>query len=96
MDFVTFLQPKVDGACGAPGIWAHRYFMSAWNGSPYKTKSPRRGAGGVILPGQFILVDDYTMVTFVLRADREAPLTFVWRDNKSREYRSAIDIKFAT
>ncbi|HSE46785.1 MAG TPA: thiosulfate oxidation carrier complex protein SoxZ [Gemmatimonadales bacterium] len=36
------------------------------------------------------------VVTFLLRADREAPLTFVWRDNKSREYRSAIDIKFAT
>ena len=59
VDFVTFLQPKVDGACGAPGIWAHRYFMSAWNGSPYTTKSPRRGAGGAILPGQFIKVDDY-------------------------------------
>jgi len=65
VDFVTFLQPKVDGACGAPGIWAHRYFMSAWNGSPYTTKSPRRGAGGAILPGQFIKVDDYTMQSAV-------------------------------
>jgi sulfur-oxidizing protein SoxZ len=35
-------------------------------------------------------------VSFLLRADREAPLTFVWRDNKGAEYRSAIDIKFAT
>jgi len=36
------------------------------------------------------------VVTFMLRADREAPLTLVWRDNKGREYRSAIDIKFGT
>ena len=36
------------------------------------------------------------VVAFVLRADREAPLTFVWKDNKGREYRSAIDIKFGT
>jgi M6 family metalloprotease-like protein len=65
VDFVTFLQPKVDGACGAPGIWAHRFFMSAWTGSPYQTKSPRRGPGGVVLPGQFIEVDDYTMQSAV-------------------------------
>jgi sulfur-oxidizing protein SoxZ len=36
------------------------------------------------------------MVTFQLRADKEAPLTFVWRDNKGGEYRSSIDIAFAT
>ena len=34
------------------------------------------------------------MVSFMLRADKEAPLTFVWRDNKGAEYRSAIEIKF--
>ncbi|HEU5155223.1 MAG TPA: M6 family metalloprotease domain-containing protein [Gemmatimonadales bacterium] len=65
VDFVTFLQPKVDGACGEPGIWAHRFFISAWTGKPYQTKSPRRGAGGVILPGQFISVEDYTMQSAV-------------------------------
>jgi sulfur-oxidizing protein SoxZ len=36
------------------------------------------------------------MVVFTLRADREAPLTFVWRDNKGGEYRSSAPIKFAT
>jgi hypothetical protein len=50
-------------ACGAPGIWAHRYFMSAWNGS-YPTKSPRRGAGGD--PSRAVhQVDDYTMQSAV-------------------------------
>jgi sulfur-oxidizing protein SoxZ len=36
------------------------------------------------------------IVTFQLRAEKEAPLTFVWRDNKGGEYRSSIDIAFAT
>jgi len=36
------------------------------------------------------------MVSFLLRADREAPVGFVWRDNKGGEYRSSADIKFAT
>ena len=36
------------------------------------------------------------MVTFQLRAEKEGPLTFVWRDNKGGEYRSSIDIAFAT
>jgi M6 family metalloprotease-like protein len=66
VDFVTFLQPEVDGACGGPHIWAHRYVISAWNGgSPYVTKSPRRDALGNPIPGQFITVDDYTMQSAV-------------------------------
>jgi sulfur-oxidizing protein SoxZ len=36
------------------------------------------------------------IVTFQLRAEKEAPLTFVWRDNKGGEYRSSINIAFAT
>lgn len=36
------------------------------------------------------------MVSFQLRAEREAPLTFVWRDNRGAEYRTSADIKFAT
>ena len=36
------------------------------------------------------------MVSFMLRADREAPLSFVFRDNKGGEYRSSADIKFAS
>lgn len=62
VDFVTFLQPTADGACGTPGVWSHRYVIRAWNGgSPYVTRTPRRGPGGVPIPGQFILVDDYTI-----------------------------------
>jgi|GEM_PF-620938 len=66
VDFVTFLQPEVDGACGGSGIWAHRYVISAWNGgSPYVTKAPRRDAQGNPIAGRFILVDDYTMQSAV-------------------------------
>jgi M6 family metalloprotease-like protein/uncharacterized repeat protein (TIGR02543 family) len=55
VDFVTFLQPDVDGACHTPHIWAHRYVVDAWNGgSPYVTKTDRTGGGK-------ILVSDYTM-----------------------------------
>lgn len=62
VDFVTFLHPTVDGACGAPGIWSHRFQIRFWNaGSPYGTKTPRRGSNGQPLPGQFIQVDDYTI-----------------------------------
>jgi M6 family metalloprotease-like protein len=66
VDFVLFLQPGVDGACGGAGIWAHRYFLRGWHGgSPYVTKSPRRDAGGNPIAGQFIVVDDYTMQSAV-------------------------------
>jgi M6 family metalloprotease-like protein len=62
VDFVTFLQPTVDGACGTPGVWAHRFVISAWNGgSPYVTKTPRKNAQGQPIPGQFIKVDNYTI-----------------------------------
>ena len=36
------------------------------------------------------------VVTFTLRADREAPLTMVWTDNKGGVYRRSTDIAFAT
>jgi sulfur-oxidizing protein SoxZ len=36
------------------------------------------------------------VVTFILRADREAPLTMVWSDNKGGVYRQSADITFAT
>lgn len=54
VDFVTFLQPEIDGACGTSNIWAHRFFMRGWLGSPYTTRTPKTGGG-------FIQVDDYTM-----------------------------------
>jgi sulfur-oxidizing protein SoxZ len=36
------------------------------------------------------------MVTFSLRADREAPLTMVWTDNKGGVYRQSANVVFAT
>ena len=36
------------------------------------------------------------MVTFTLRADREAPLVMVWTDSKGGVYRQSADIAFAT
>lgn len=62
VDVVTFLQPKVDGACGTDAIWAHRYRISGWNGGQaYTTRTPRRGGSGFPLPGQFLRVNSYTI-----------------------------------
>ena len=62
VDFVTFIQPVRDGACGGPGIWAHRYVIAGWNNnSKYVTKTPRRDTHGIPIPGQFIAVNNYTM-----------------------------------
>ena len=36
------------------------------------------------------------MVTFSLRADRAAPLTMVWTDNKGGVYRQSANVAFAT
>lgn len=66
VDFVTFLQARVDGACGSTGLWAHRFRISGWNGGQaYLTKTPRRGAGGVPIPGQFLRVNSYTLQSAV-------------------------------
>lgn len=55
VDFVTFLQPEIDGACNTSNIWAHRFFVEGLNGgSPYVTKTVRTGGG-------FIRVSDYTI-----------------------------------
>ena len=66
VDVVAFLQPLVDGACGTANIWSHRYVMSAWNGGvPYVTRTPRRGADGNPIPGQFITINSYTIQSAV-------------------------------
>jgi len=55
VDFVTFLQPEIDGACNTVHIWAHRYVMEGWTGgSPYVTKTDRAGGGK-------IRISDYTI-----------------------------------
>ena len=36
------------------------------------------------------------IVSFTLRADREAPLTMIWTDNKGGVFRQSADIKFAS
>ena len=55
VDFVTFLQPEIDGACNTVHIWAHRYVMEGWNGgSPYVTKTNSANGGK-------IRISDYTI-----------------------------------
>ncbi len=56
VDFITFIHPEVDGACGGSNnIWAHRFFVSGLTGgSAYLTQSDRFSGGK-------ILIDDYTM-----------------------------------
>ena len=66
IDVVAFLQPGVDGACGAPGIWSHRATIALWNnGQPYLTRTPRRDAGGRPIPGQFLTINSYTIQSAV-------------------------------
>ena len=55
VDFITFLQPELDGACGTPNIWAHRWYVEGLNGgSPYVTGTDRAGGGKIV-------VSDYTI-----------------------------------
>jgi M6 family metalloprotease-like protein len=66
IDVVAFLQPAVDGACGAPGIWSHRGTFDLWNnGKPYVTRTPRRDASGQPIPGQFLVINSYTIQSAV-------------------------------
>lgn len=65
VDFVLFLQPEVDGACGTTNLWAHRYDVGAWTGGAgYVTQSPRRDGAGQPT-GSFIRVRDYTLQSAV-------------------------------
>jgi sulfur-oxidizing protein SoxZ len=36
------------------------------------------------------------IISFTLKADREAPLTMTWTDNKGAVYKQSADIKFAS
>jgi M6 family metalloprotease-like protein len=55
VDFVAFIQPEIDGACGTTNIWAHRWYIEGLNGgSPYVTKTNRFGGGKIVM-------SDYTM-----------------------------------
>ncbi|HEX5005173.1 MAG TPA: M6 family metalloprotease domain-containing protein, partial [Gemmatimonadales bacterium] len=48
VDFVAFIHPEVDGACGTPNLWAHRWVIEAHNnGSPYVTKTVAAGGGRI-------------------------------------------------
>jgi len=66
VDFVLFLHPEVDGACGTTNIWSHRFDLAGWNaGSGYVTRSPVRDAAGQPIAGRFLVVRDYTMQSAV-------------------------------
>lgn len=70
VDFVLFLHPEVDGACGTSNIWSHRFDVAGWNaGSGYVTRSPVRDAVGQPVPGRFLVVRDYTMQSAVGGSD---------------------------
>ncbi|HEU4648631.1 MAG TPA: M6 family metalloprotease domain-containing protein [Gemmatimonadales bacterium] len=59
VDFVTFIHPAVDGACGTAHLWSHRWVLRAWHGGlPYSTKTPSARGG-------MILIDDYILQTGV-------------------------------
>ena len=74
VDFVVFLQPEEDGACGTSNLWAHRYDLAVWNGgSGYVTQSPRRDAAGQPIPGSFIQIRDYTLQSAVGGSDACSP-----------------------
>jgi hypothetical protein len=55
VDFVTFLQPEIDGAA-AGHIWAHRWYLEGLNGgSPYVTQDQPPGGsrfGSTVQSGQ--------------------------------------------
>lgn len=36
------------------------------------------------------------IVSFTLKADREAPLTITWTDNRGAAYRQTVDVAFAS
>ncbi len=65
VDFVTFLQPEVDGACGTTNLWAHRFDVGFWRGGGFLTASPVRDAAGTPIPGSFIRIRDYTLQSAV-------------------------------
>ncbi len=66
VDFVLFLHPEVDGACGTSNIWSHRFDLAGWNGgSGYVTHSPVRDGTGQPVPGRFLVVRDYTIQSAV-------------------------------
>lgn len=55
VDFISFIQPEVDGACGGnPNLWSHRFTIAGVTGTNYTTKTPRTGGG-------FIRIRDYTL-----------------------------------
>lgn len=56
VDFISFIQPEIDGACGTTNIWAHRFTISGVNGANYVTATAWAGHGG-----QFIRIRDYTI-----------------------------------
>jgi M6 family metalloprotease-like protein len=54
VDVVQFTQPVVGGECGGPGIWAHRWFLSALGGTSFQTNDPRPGGGVVRLNSYYV------------------------------------------
>ncbi|HYK82371.1 MAG TPA: immune inhibitor A domain-containing protein [Gemmatimonadales bacterium] len=59
LNFVIFLQPALDGACGGAAnnhFWSHRFYLQ----SPYTTQTPWPGH-----PGRYLQISDYTLQSAV-------------------------------
>jgi M6 family metalloprotease-like protein len=62
VDLAVFIQPEIGGECGGNNnIWSHRFWYSGYGLGALVTNDPRRDAGGNPIPGQFIVIDDYTI-----------------------------------
>ena len=54
VDFINFIHPEVDGACGTTHLWSHRFVINGVSATNYTTKTARAGGG-------FVRVRDYTL-----------------------------------
>jgi M6 family metalloprotease-like protein len=54
VDVVEFVQPVLGGECGGPGIWAHRWFLSALGGSAYVSSDSRTGGGSIVVNSYYV------------------------------------------
>jgi M6 family metalloprotease-like protein len=55
VDVVQFVQPVIGGECSGPGVWAHRWFLSALGGSAYQSADPRTNGGTIRASSYFIV-----------------------------------------
>jgi M6 family metalloprotease-like protein len=72
VDVVQFVQAVVGGECGGPGVWAHRWFLSALGGAAYQSADPS-ASGGTIRASSYYIVSGLGGAGPGNRAGCEAP-----------------------